>query len=326
MRVLNVLVFAFAVLGSGTVSAQEMSLDGHTVTPKVVYGQGIIKRDGANVARDLWMDVWQPTGGDAGVRPTVIFTHGGSWHLGSPRFTYDVGGAQTTSPADYCRTYASRGFNCFAIEYRLTQENPVPSGEGYSEDQLDPDAIRFVIERVNHVRIANNLPPLDPGKADDQTTMMNGIRAATEDLNTALNFILDNADRYSVDPDRIVLQGFSAGAVTSVHVAYALKAPVAAVIANSGGPVGFDITGTVSAGSPPLLLFVGQHDLEGAIELAPAVRDIFERAGTPFEFAWVPGAGHFYSASATSLGSDVLRLSIEDRVSRFLDRTLKPGN
>ncbi|MGI9433663.1 MAG: alpha/beta hydrolase, partial [Geminicoccaceae bacterium] len=152
--------------------------------------------------------------------------------------------------------------------------------------------------------------------------MMNGIRTATEDLNKAMEFILANAESYNVDPDRIALQGFSAGAVTSVHVAYALNAPVAAVIANSGGPVGFDITKTVSADSPPLLLFVGQHDLEGAIELAPVVRDIFAKADATFEFAWVPGAGHFYSASATSLGTDVLRLSIEDRIARFLAKTL----
>lgn len=320
----NIVICTLAALAflTGSVAAQEETIDGYAVTPGIVYGTGTIKENGIEVDRDLWMDMWQPTKAADTLRPTVIFTHGGSWHLGSPRFKYDVGGAQTTSPAEYCKTYASRGYNCFAIEYRLTQENPVPSGEGYLEEQLDPAAIRFVIERINLVRIANGLPSLDPDNSNDQVTMLNGIRAATEDLNQALNFILANAETYRVNPKKIALHGFSAGAVTSVHVAYALNAPVAAVVANSGGPVGFDITATVTADSPPLLLFVGQHDLEGAIELAPAVREIFKAAGAPFEFAWVPGAGHFYSAASTSLGSDALRLSIDERVSKFLSKTL----
>lgn len=199
----------------------------------------------------------------------------------------------------------------------------MPSGAGYSGNQLDPGAISHVIERVNQVLIANGLSPLDPDVAEDQAIMMNGILAATEDLSAALNFVLDNVEAYQVDPHKIALHGFSAGAVTSVHVAYALNAPVAAIVANSGGPVGFDITGTVSADSPPLLLFVGQHDLEGAIELAPAVRSIMTEVGVPFEFAWVPGAGHFYAQSATSPGADVSRLSIENRIARFLEKTIE---
>lgn len=125
-----------------------------------------------------------------------------------------MAGAQTTSPAQYCQTYATRGFNCFAISYRLTHDHPIPSVAGYDTSQLDPSAIGFVIERVNQVRIANDLSPLDPLQDADQTTMMNGIRAATEDLNAALQSIKTNADRYGVDPERIVLHGFSAGAVT----------------------------------------------------------------------------------------------------------------
>lgn len=324
MRISSGLAVALAVsISANTASiAEERPVDDYTVTPDIVYGTGIISSDDGQVSRDLSMDLWQPAGETTDLRPTVIFTHGGSWHLGSPRFTYDVGGARTTSPADYCRDYASRGYNCFAIEYRLTQENPVPSGDGYSEDLLDPSAIGLVIERVNQVRVADGLRPLDPETGKDRQIMLNGIRAATEDLAKAHGFILANSDRYNVHPDRIALQGFSAGAVTSVHVAYALKLPVAAVIANSGGPVGFDITGTVSADSPPLLLFVGQHDLEGAIELAPVVRDIFAGAGATLEFAWVPGAGHFYSKASTSLGADLHRLSIEERIAQFLARTL----
>lgn len=105
-------------------------------------------------------------------------------------------------------------------------------------------------------------------------------------------------------------------------MAYALNAPVAAVIANSGGPVGFDISRTVTADSPPMLLFVGQHDLEGAVELAPYMRDLFAATNVPFDFAWVPGAGHFYSSTATSLGADATRMSIDQKINDFLTRVL----
>lgn len=48
------------LLAASVVSAQEDPLSGYTVTPNVVYGTGIIKTDGVERSRDLWMDVWQP--------------------------------------------------------------------------------------------------------------------------------------------------------------------------------------------------------------------------------------------------------------------------
>ena len=94
------------------------------------------------------------------------------------------------------------------------------------------------------------------------------------------------------------------------------------MIANSGAPIGFDYSHTLTADSPPLLLFLAQHDLTGAILAAPMVRELFEDAGATLELAWVPGFGHFYPRSATTLGADGTRMSLDGRAMDFLERAL----
>jgi hypothetical protein len=45
-------------------------------------------------------------------------------------------------------------------------------------------------------------------------------------------------------------------------------------------------------------------------------------AGVATESAWIPGFGHFYPMGATSLGSDLSKLTLETRLLRFLERNL----
>lgn len=71
-----------------------------------------------------------------------------------------------------------------------------------------------------------------------------------------------NHQEYNINPDLIALGGFSAGGITSINVAYALKEEVAAVITTSGIYSGFELQlMTAKAPMPPLQIFMAQTDL-----------------------------------------------------------------
>jgi hypothetical protein len=67
---------------------------------------------------------------------------------------------------------------------------------------------------------------------------------------------------------------------------------------------------------------IGQNDLEGIQLGTRAVLAALSGTGIPTETAWIPGFGHFYPMGATSLGSDMTKLTLRARVLRFLSHTL----
>lgn len=71
----------------------------------------------------------------------------------------------------------------------------------------------------------------------------NAIHMAVEDLFSATNFILDNADQFGVSPDNIVISGSSAGAITVMQAEYELanRTAWASVL-----PEGFNYAGVMS--------------------------------------------------------------------------------
>jgi len=303
-------------------SAKTQTMIGYKITPNVTYGQGDVVRDGETFSRDLWMDVYEPVEKAEEPRPAVIMTFGGSFHRGGPRFTFEVDGAQDTSMGDYCRKLASLGYVCFAIDYRLATELPVLSMTGYSEADLDMKSFETVIPQVNHVRQSMGLSILDPKKPEDIQFARDFVLSAAEDLNNAVTFVRNSAQQYNIDPDRIVLGGFSAGAITSWNVAQGMDAPVAGVFTLSGASVGFDITKVLTADSPPSLLFLGEYDLAQAQEALGQLLQEYKKANAPYTFAWVPGFGHFYPAGAPSLSGNATKMSVERRIVEFLEQTV----
>ena len=75
---------------------------------------------------DLKLDAYLPVG--AKLRPSVLVIHGGGWRIGSKR-----------QLAKYASSLAGRGFNAFAINYRLAPEYKHPA-------QIEDcrDAIRWI--------------------------------------------------------------------------------------------------------------------------------------------------------------------------------------
>jgi len=303
-------------------SLKNQPMIGYKVTPNVTYGQGAIVKDGKEVSRDLWMDVYEPIDEVQKARSAIIMTFGGSFHRGGPRFTFEVDGVQDTSMGDYCQKFAQRGYVCFAIDYRLAPENPVLSMSGYSEADLDMKSFNFIFPQMSEVRNSQGLKSLDVGNPKDVKFVRDVVLSAAEDLRKAVEFVRESAKQYHINPDRIVLGGFSAGAVTTWNVGHGMRAPVAGIFTLSGANIGFDITKSLTANNPPSLMFLGQNDLEQAHEAMQLMLQKYEEVGAEYTFSWVPGFGHFYPAGATSLSGDASKMSVEARILEFLGKTV----
>ncbi len=113
-----------------------------------------------------------------GKKPAVILIHGGGWKSGNKEMMKPLAMA-----------VANKGFNCFAVEYRLSSEARYP--------------------------------------------------AAVEDVLNAIRFLKENADRFNIDPKKIVVLGTSSGGQMASLIGTKYAGQIAAVI-NIDGILAFN--------------------------------------------------------------------------------------
>lgn len=305
--------------------ANAESVFGYEVELDVVYGQGTVTQDGKHVQRDLMFDVYTPSGGtDSAPRPAVVLSHGGAHLRGGRRMPpYREDGAVHSRMEDYARLLAPLGYVCFVIEYRLSPELPIPS-VGLDTDGLIPldEAVSDVgLSRLNFARASEGLPPVS---ANEKDIVWNSIMVGAEDMAKAIQFVRDNAERWTVNPDRIAAGGHSAGGGNTLNATYGLKAPVSAIFPMSPPTMLFDPSQMITeADIPPVLWFVSQYDVGVSLEAAQVTIPYLRHAGVTHQLAWVPGFPHFYPSGAVSLGDDGSRMSVGERITQFLDEHLK---
>ncbi len=297
----------------------------YRVNTDVPYGQGSVMVNGSKTDMELTMDVYYPSDLSTEAMPAVILTHGGSFHRGHPRIPYVGLGGQTTTMSQYAMRYAEAGFVAFTIRYRLAPDNPVVDHyEGYGESDLELDFFLTdeAIRQGNIIRSQMGLEPFHRGNVVE--LMKNAVLAATEDLRTAVRHVKARHQDYQIDPERIALAGFSAGAVSAINVGYGLQEGVVAVVANSGYPSVLNMNRLLDSESelPAGLFFLAQSDYPVVdSELKPFLAQLSELKAD-YSFSWVPGHGHFYPSGVTSLGSDGSQMSVEQRSLEFLQEQL----
>ncbi len=190
------------------------------------------------------------------------------------------GDRTVASMVDLATFFAQRGYVAVSIEYRLTGDDP-PT-EDLSTDPADS------------VRVA--------------------AAAARVDAAAAVRWMRDNASTYGVDPDRIAVAGYSAGAVTALGVAYwepgVQHEDVEAVFSLSGGLYGSE--DQLEAGEPPLILIHGETD--HARPQSEAMAERAELVGVPYEMYQIPGVDH---DTPPALGTVVDGLTLRDHVAKF---------
>lgn len=116
-------LFAF----SGNVKAQVRYLDevfnATTVTSNVEYGYNVTVITGAPALDTLRMDVYEPTGDTASLRPLIIYIHTGSF-LPTPLNGQCTGDKSDSASVEMCQRFAKKGYVVANVNYRLGW-NPV---------------------------------------------------------------------------------------------------------------------------------------------------------------------------------------------------------
>jgi acetyl esterase/lipase len=259
----------------------------------------------------LKMDAYLPDPATDRPAPAVLLAFGGAFHRGSKENDAfpDAGNyGANTAMADYCRRFAAEGFACFSVDYRLAPADPDP---GTTPVLKQPLAVP--LSRVSQVREIMKLPPVTP------ETMAGIVEAAIDDVTAAARAVLARAGEFNVDPARLVLGGWSAGARCALYAAYAERVPCAGVIALSGTMMDVDIEAYLPRGTrhPPLLLFAAEQDVGYIRDGAAPMVQAMQARGCDATLATVPGRDHWYAAEAVTGGGATVQQTMRDALRRW---------
>lgn len=264
------------------------SLETIRVERDIRYGDGSIGHGTEQPGvRALSLDVYLPAGiSPPGGRPALVLSHGGAYHRGAKeRDEFEQDGSHNTPVHEYCERFAARGYVCFSVGYRLTQERAAPLTHPIKRNRQELHR-----GRIDHVRGLLGLPPASPEE------LLYGLEGAWTDVASAFRFIHANAARWGIDADRIAMGGFSAGGFASAYAIFALGVPAAALVCLSSGMDPEDAEHYVHGAreQPPVLLFAGEHDLPSIPGRVAALASCAARAGLGMRRYLVPGKPHFY--------------------------------
>lgn len=181
---------------------------------------------------------------------------------------------------DVAKALAAKGIAAFVIKYRLNQTPADMAGFEKSMADMFAGAARAPLPAAN--RAAMNLAP------------------QLEDSKAAFRLIRSRAAQWHVDPDRIGMIGFSAGAMLTMATALSTNAKPA-FVGNIYGPLG---SMTVPADAPPMFAGIAADDpLFGGRDFK--LIDDWRAAKRPVEFHLFEQGGHgfgMYPKNTTSTG------------------------
>ena len=118
---------------------------------------------------------------------------------------------------------------------------------------------------------------------------LDGVRRAAPILD---GFLDAELARLRLAEDRLILCGFSQGAMMALHVGLRRTKPVEALISHSGMLIGAEHLEAEIRSRPPVLLTHGAADEVVPAEALPAAKTALEAAGVPVGAQLVPGLGH----------------------------------
>jgi acetyl esterase/lipase len=132
-------------------------------------------------------------------RPAVLWVHGGGFAVGIDSMYSLANGVG--------KEYAQRGYVGFSVEYRI-DTTLIGTQTGATRP---PSLCQWVQDHED---------PSDPLWQQRYEQCRRDILAAQYDLQAAVRWVRQHATEYGVDPQKIAVGGFSAGAVTAANLAY----------------------------------------------------------------------------------------------------------
>lgn len=192
------------------------------------------------------------------------------------------------------RELAQRGIAAFVLKYRV---NPTP------RDEADYRAyMASFMARLS--KPANGDPVSTP-------------REAIEDAIAAVRTVRNNAGKWGVDPAKVGMIGFSAGAMTTLGAAIE---PDAAARPDFIAPVyGPRIPGPIPADAPPMFLAIALDDPLFRFENTTALIEAWHETGRPMEVHLYGKGGHGFGMTPRS---DATGLWMQEFVAWMKDRGL----
>lgn len=232
------------------------------ITDSIVYGTAPINNPPGDF--ELLLDLYEPAGPDVPtVRPGLIAVHGGS---------FDHGSRKEPLLVSLCKKMSGRGYTAVSIDYRLRGQSPIIS------DEFQP--------LVNAI-ILWGWPP----------TTARAVGAAAEDATTAHRWMVENAAALNIDTTRIAVGGTSAGAITSLILAYCLDDYGVTELPDIGAAMDlwgalYDFVDCMETGESPLIIVHGEEDDVISFSHAEALVARAQAVGIPYEFYPIAGVGH----------------------------------
>jgi acetyl esterase/lipase len=229
------------------------------VFPQVSVTRNLTYREGTASTGEptsLLLDLYEPAGDTAPMRPAIVWIHGGGFYKG----------AKTDAPMSaLADRFARRGYVTVSTNYRLA-----------ARDTVDPSLPTF-----------------------SKPALSQAVANATQDARAALRWLRANAAKYRVDKQRIAIGGGSAGAFTSLQVAYGKGdgegggpgslPEVRAVVDFWGGLLD---PNEMKAGGPPLIVIHGTQDKMVPFTFAEKLVARAKEVGVICEFHPLEGEGH----------------------------------
>jgi len=290
------------------------STDPVRVLRNIPYGEarvGYAGGAGPMRAVTLAFDAYLPESPPSTPAPALVMAFGGAFHRGRKEDdSFPTAGAYgpNTAVADYCRRFAAEGFACFSVDYRLAPDDPDP---GATPVLGRPDAVPM--NRIEEVRAIMGLPPATARQMADV------MEAAIDDVATAARAVLDRAGEFGVDPARLVLGGWSAGARCALYAAYADRVPCVGVLALSGTMMADDIARYLSPSrpQPALQLVVADGDVGYVRDGADPMAAAMQQRGCDARVAWVTGRDHWYAAEAVTDSGATVQAVLREALRRW---------
>ena len=138
-----------------------------------------------------------------------------------------------------------------------------------------------------------------------ETALYNGVKIAAEYVNEAVDYFLK---AYNIAPSRIVLFGFSQGAMTAMHTALRRDKPLGAVLAYSGALLGDVKTIREYKSKTPICLVHGRADQVVPFTEFEEAKQKLQAAGVPVRAFANQTLGHGIDQGGVEIG---LRMALE---------------
>lgn len=126
-------------------------------------------------------------------------------------------------------------------------------------------------------------------------TRLSGVQEAAPALDA---FIDEQLSAYRLKSDRLVLLGFSQGAMMALHVGLRRQPSIAGIVSHSGMLVGAHLLAKEIKARPPVLLTHGALDDVLPVQALPAAEATLGALAIPVEAHIIPGLGHGIDLSA----------------------------